>query len=415
MIEPAEESRLTVNAVLHAMGNAADVRRGTVADRRGRRRRHPADLAPRRGDLRLGQLRPGLDPPPGNPGHQPGAGRSGRRSVAPSDRQHAAAIKTSLPLGEVEHLIAVGGDARFAAAQIGKPSATGDLSAVGRKAFDRLCAQCAAHTAAELARIYGIPFADAETLVPALLVYQALLARHAGHRDARLQRLHARRAAAGPDRTLEAEEAQAAAQQHHPVGQGDRREVSLRRDPRRARGRPGACGSSTPCAASTSCPTASACCWKWRRSCTTWGRYVGSQLAPQAQLLPDRELRDLRAAPRANCRSWPWSPATTAAARPSGRTRNTWACRAKSGWSSASWRRILRVADALDRGHVQQVRDVRVRAATPNELSIYVPGVPDLTLERRALAAKADLFEDVYGLQVRLEEADAAASTETPT
>ena len=55
----------------------------------------------------------------------------------------------------------------------------------------------------------------------------------------------------------------------------------------------------------------------------------------------------------------------------------------------------------------------------PNELIIYVAGVPDLTLERRALAGKADLFEDVYGLKVRLEEADArsprcAARRSTP-
>jgi exopolyphosphatase / guanosine-5'-triphosphate,3'-diphosphate pyrophosphatase len=69
---------------------------------------------------------------------------------------------------------------------------------------------------------------------------------------------------------------------------------------------------------------------------------------------------------------------------------------------------ILRVADALDRGHAQQVRNARYELDS-NELIIYVLGVPDLTLERRAMAGKMDLFEDVYGLKVRLEEADAAA------
>jgi exopolyphosphatase/guanosine-5'-triphosphate,3'-diphosphate pyrophosphatase len=75
---------------------------------------------------------------------------------------------------------------------------------------------------------------------------------------------------------------------------------------------------------------------------------------------------------------------------------------------------ILRVADALDRGHAQQVREVRFEL-TPAELTIYVSGVSDLTLERRALAAKADLFGDVYGLRVRLEEADVAPVDLRPT
>ena len=73
---------------------------------------------------------------------------------------------------------------------------------------------------------------------------------------------------------------------------------------------------------------------------------------------------------------------------------------------------LLRVADSLDRGHLQQVRDVRYEY-NAQELVIYAPGVSDLTLERRALGSKSDLFQDVYGLNVRLEEADLAPA-ETP-
>ena len=40
-----------------------------------------------------------------------------------------------------------------------------------------------------------------------------------------------------------------------------------------------------------------------------------------------------------------------------------------------------------------------------DEVIIYVSGVSDLALERQALASKADLLEDTYGLSVRLEEA----------
>ncbi len=65
---------------------------------------------------------------------------------------------------------------------------------------------------------------------------------------------------------------------------------------------------------------------------------------------------------------------------------------------------ILRVADALDRGHAQQISDFQVQREG-QDFVLYVRGVPDLALERRALEAKADLFEEIYGLRVRLEEA----------
>ncbi|MBN1942388.1 MAG: HD domain-containing protein, partial [Phycisphaerae bacterium] len=64
---------------------------------------------------------------------------------------------------------------------------------------------------------------------------------------------------------------------------------------------------------------------------------------------------------------------------------------------------ILRVADALERGHAQQVRDVNVEHGE-EEIVLHVSGVTDLALERRALEMKADLFEDVFGLRIRAEE-----------
>jgi exopolyphosphatase/guanosine-5'-triphosphate,3'-diphosphate pyrophosphatase len=67
---------------------------------------------------------------------------------------------------------------------------------------------------------------------------------------------------------------------------------------------------------------------------------------------------------------------------------------------------LLRVADALDRGHAQQVREIRCERRE-DELVVITPGVTDLTLERRAVASKGDLFEEIYGLRVRLEEGPA--------
>jgi exopolyphosphatase/guanosine-5'-triphosphate,3'-diphosphate pyrophosphatase len=65
---------------------------------------------------------------------------------------------------------------------------------------------------------------------------------------------------------------------------------------------------------------------------------------------------------------------------------------------------LLRVADALVRGHAEQVLDFRL-SPRRDELTVLARGVGELTLEQRSLARKADLFEDVYGMNVRMEEA----------
>jgi exopolyphosphatase / guanosine-5'-triphosphate,3'-diphosphate pyrophosphatase len=67
---------------------------------------------------------------------------------------------------------------------------------------------------------------------------------------------------------------------------------------------------------------------------------------------------------------------------------------------------ILRVADALDRNHLQQISGPTI-AVTKDELVITVEGAEDLTLERLALKEKGPLFEDVYGLKVVLREGGA--------
>ena len=65
---------------------------------------------------------------------------------------------------------------------------------------------------------------------------------------------------------------------------------------------------------------------------------------------------------------------------------------------------ILRVADALDRSHLQQVRTLTF-SRRERQFIITVADVEDLTLERAALREKTGLFESVYGLQVVLRAA----------
>lgn len=68
---------------------------------------------------------------------------------------------------------------------------------------------------------------------------------------------------------------------------------------------------------------------------------------------------------------------------------------------------ILRVADALDRAHNQQIAGL-VAARRGGAFEIVVPGVEDLTMETLALKQKGDLFEEVFGLPVRLRKAATA-------
>ena len=62
---------------------------------------------------------------------------------------------------------------------------------------------------------------------------------------------------------------------------------------------------------------------------------------------------------------------------------------------------ILRVADALDRGHTQRLKLVELEMKE-DHLVLQTDCQGDLSLERLSLAEKSDMFEDVFGLQVVL-------------
>jgi len=62
---------------------------------------------------------------------------------------------------------------------------------------------------------------------------------------------------------------------------------------------------------------------------------------------------------------------------------------------------ILRVADALDRGHTQRIRNPKIELFE-DRLQIGVPDPGGYTIEENALKEKAVLFEQVYGKRVVL-------------
>ncbi len=175
VIATSEESRLTVSAVRQAVGDALDVNRGyaLIAEAGGgstlvtflENGEIATSQSLRLGSIRLQEMFSTSDEVP-------------ERS-ADLLRHHIAnvlaTLQSSLPLKRVQTFVAVGGDARFAGRQVGKPTDSADLYLVSPSALDKLVRRCARHTAEELGKKYGLPFSEAETLVPALLVYQRFL------------------------------------------------------------------------------------------------------------------------------------------------------------------------------------------------------------------------------------------------
>ena len=61
---------------------------------------------------------------------------------------------------------------------------------------------------------------------------------------------------------------------------------------------------------------------------------------------------------------------------------------------------ILCLANALDRGHVDKLKDTRVEVREKSmELAILASYDGDLTLEKLAVSENSRLFEEVFGLR----------------
>ena len=403
VIEPIEEGRLMVNAVLHAIGDAADVRRGSalIVEVGGgsslltflRNGRIEASGSHALGSIRLQEILATGEEPPDR------AADLLRHHIASS----TAPIKSALPLHEVEHFIAVGGDARFVATQIGRRSPSADLRSVSVKAFDRFVEKIAEHTPAELARMHGLPFADAETLVPALLTYQMLA--HATRTETILVSDVSMRDGLLLDitHTLRAEEAETLRNSviQSAKGIGEKYHYDAEHGRHVADLAISIFDSMRP---EHHLSDRERLLLQVASLLHEVGMYVASSSHHKhsAYLISNSEVFGLR-------RSELMLVALIARYHrrsPPKRTHMEYMSLPRDSRMTVSkLAAILRVADALDRGHAQQVRDIRIEKDA-NELIIYVPGASDLALERRALATKSDLFEDVYGLGVRLEEAD---------
>ena len=65
---------------------------------------------------------------------------------------------------------------------------------------------------------------------------------------------------------------------------------------------------------------------------------------------------------------------------------------------------ILRVANALDAEHAQKVRDLRIVRSDKSWL-LELEGTGDLTMERLAATARADMFVETFGRQLIVQPA----------
>ena len=402
VIDTSEESRLTVSAVRKAVEHApgvdqdqtliVDVGGGSTLLSILQNGEIAASQSLRLGSIRLQEMFSTSEESP-------------HRS-ADLLRQHISntlsTLQNSLPLSEIKSFVAVGGDIRFAAREIGKPTESADLVLVDRADFDEFVQRCESHTPDDLSKRHGIPFAEAETLNPALLVYQALLHKtgaermivsHVSMRDGLLLEL-AREVTGQEDEALLAgviHSATAIAEKYHvdPDHARNVAETAVRLfDFLQADHGLGA---------------------RYRLLLRVAGllHEVGGFVSSRAHhkhseyLISNSEIFGLNRGEialvaliaRYHRRGVPKEthPLYMSQARETRVIVNKLAA-------------ILRVADGLIRGNCRRTQDIRFHRQG-DELIVGLPGVGDILLEERAISAKGGLFEEVYGMKIRLEEA----------
>ena len=142
VIDTSEESRLTVSAVRQAVGHAlgVDHQQTLITDVGGgstlltllESGEIATSLSLRLGSIRLQEMFSTSEESP-------------QRS-ADLLRQHITnalfSLKNSLPLMEIESFVAVGGDARFAAREIGRATESPELTIIERADFDKFVERC---------------------------------------------------------------------------------------------------------------------------------------------------------------------------------------------------------------------------------------------------------------------------------
>lgn len=402
VIATSEESRLIVSAVHHAIEKVADIRRdeALIADVGGGSTLltvlQDGEIVNSQ-SLRLGSIRlqemwsTRLESP---------------QQSAELLRHHVAtALATSqsvLPLGNVRSFVALGGDIRFAAREVGKPTSSPDLTTVDAADFDKLVERCIHHSAEELSRRHGLPFAEAETLNPALLVCQALL------HTTQAQRMIVS-GVSMRDGLLAELARQVTGEQDKAVLEGVIRSVTRLAQKFRVSLEHARAVAELSVRFFDELKPDHGLGPRYRLLLQVAallhevGGFVSNQshhkhsyyLIRHSEIfgLTSHEILTVAHIARYHRRASPKPSHGDYMALP----RET---RLVVNKLAA----ILRAADAVMRGRSFSPDTLRIEHHA-DELTVHVPQAPDLILERRAVAEKGDLFEDIYGMKIRLVEA----------
>jgi exopolyphosphatase/guanosine-5'-triphosphate,3'-diphosphate pyrophosphatase len=400
LLEPVEETRLTIAALLRAEGEALGLggRRALVAEVGG----GTAELTVldggkversenfALGSVRMREILGIAQEPPAK------AEQLLRRHVA----NGLDVIRRSLPLSDVALQVALGPDATFAARLAGGEGSGAGACRIEAGAFGRILRGLAGQTPEALARKHGLSQTDAETLVPALLVHQALLEATGAKeiavspvslRDGLLLDI-ARTLTGQEDRTRD----EAVLQSARAIGEkyrADRKHSEhvaglalrlfdglkkLHGLDARARLLLQAAG-----------------------LLHDTGFYIGASAHHKHSYylilnspivgLRREEVQVVAHVSRYHRRSMPNKSHLEYTALPRDR-------RVLVNKLAA----LLRVADALDRDHLQKVREFEIEE-THEEVVLHARGTGELDLDRKAVSRKADLFEETFGLKVRVE------------
>lgn len=404
IIDTTEESRLTVSAVRQGgddftgkRGNAliADVGGGSTLLTILQKGQITVSQSLRLGAIRLSEsMLTGNEPP-----------HAAAELIRQQVQNTVHAVQGALPLKSIRAFIAVGGDARHAGDEIGREDNSHRV--IPRDEFDDFVERCESMTSEELMRRDGMSMALAETLRPALLVYRELLATtratevtvsEASMRDGLLLDL-ARGMTGQEDESLTSgaiHSALGVARKYHvdmdharavaemAVQLFDQLQAEHGLDPRH----------------------------RLLLRIAALLHEVGGFVSGRAHhkhsyyLIANAEIFGLKRGERQIV-------AHVARYHRHGLPKPSHlefiALPREDRMTVSKLAALLRIADALDRTHGQRGRTFTC-VRTDEELVIRIHGVADLTLERRAMVEKADLFEDLTGLSVRIEEAPAVQS-----
>jgi exopolyphosphatase/guanosine-5'-triphosphate,3'-diphosphate pyrophosphatase len=309
-------------------------------------------------------------------------------------------MRKLLPLKQIKTIYAIGGDLRWAADRVGKPTSSENLRRVSARDLDKLIDVSRRYTVDKLAKKYGLPFNDAETLIPALLIFQVLL--HSTNANEILVCNVSMRDG------LLLDLAQIALGKKEESAYGDviRSTLSMAKkyhvDLKHALyTRVLSMRFFDELLGEHSLDKQYRLVLEVAALLHEIGTFVSSRshhkhsfyLIASSEIpgLTQEQLKLVSHVARYHRRS-----------RPKSTHAEYMALSRESRMIINKLAAILRVADSLDASRIQHVKDFDFKLDDVG-LVISVPTTADLSLEEHTLAMKSDLFEDIYGLQIRLE------------